>query len=291
MPVPTRVVDLALFGQAGQPAGEPGDDAVLPAAQGVEVDGGGGEGQPGVGHLLGFGDHLGGVQQRLGRDAADVEAHPAQRAAGVDHDDLACRGRRRGTRRCSRPARRRAPGPRRARRPWSRCTGRARPTGAAARSWPDGGARRRPVPRRRRQLLLRACPVPATPHRPRCPAGWLVTDSFGAAPHPAAPATSTVPITVPSRHRVTDRQGQRDDRPGDRRRHVEGGLVALQGQQRVFGRHGVARGDEDLDDRDVGEVADVRDADLLRGHAALLPGGRGCGANGQRSRRRSSSSR
>jgi hypothetical protein len=50
----------------------------------------------------------------------------------------------------------------------------------------------------------------------------------------------------------------------------QGGLVALQGQQRIFGRHGVTHGDVDLDDRDIGEVADVRDADLLGGHAALL---------------------
>ena len=41
-----------------------------------------------LGHLLGLGDHLGRVQQRLGRDAADVEADPAQRAAAVHQDDL-----------------------------------------------------------------------------------------------------------------------------------------------------------------------------------------------------------
>ena len=136
-------LDFALFGQPGQPAGEPGDDAVLPAAQRVQVDGRGGEGQPGVAHLLGLGDHLRRVQQRLGRDAADVEADPAERAAGVDHDDLACRGRRPGTRRCSRRGRRRGPGPRRARRPSARCRARGRRrgrcVGGPARSCPTGG--------------------------------------------------------------------------------------------------------------------------------------------------------
>ena len=87
VPVPTTVCDFALFGQPGQAAGQPLHDAVFPAAQGVEVDGGGGEGEPGVAHLFGFGDDFGGVQEGFGGDAADVEADPAERAAGVDHDD------------------------------------------------------------------------------------------------------------------------------------------------------------------------------------------------------------
>ena len=89
VPVPTQGLDFALFGEAGQAAGQPLHHAVFPAAQRVEVDGGGGEGEPGVAHLLGFGDDFGGVEQGFGGDAADVEADPAQGAAGVDHDDLA----------------------------------------------------------------------------------------------------------------------------------------------------------------------------------------------------------
>ena len=138
-------------------------------------------------------------------------------------------------------------------------------------------ARRRPVPGRRRQLLLRACPVPRRSGASADRFGGLAGDRFLRRFRTPRPGDLDGADDRALRDRVTDRQGQRDDRPGDRGRHVEGGLVALQGQQRVFGRDGVARGDEDLDDRDVGEVADVRDADLLRGHAALLPGGRGCG--------------
>jgi len=37
-------------------------------------------------HLFGLGDHLGGVQQCLGRDAADVQAGPAQGRIALDQD-------------------------------------------------------------------------------------------------------------------------------------------------------------------------------------------------------------
>ena len=38
LPTPTTDGDLALLGEAGEPAGQPLDDAVLPAAQLVDVD-------------------------------------------------------------------------------------------------------------------------------------------------------------------------------------------------------------------------------------------------------------
>ena len=60
------------------------------------------------GHLLGLGDHARRVQQRLGRDAADVQADAAERLVALDQDRPAGRDRRRGRRRCSRPDRRRA---------------------------------------------------------------------------------------------------------------------------------------------------------------------------------------
>ena len=80
--------DLALPGQAGEAAGEPLDHAVLPAAQLVEVDSRGAEHDAVLAHLLGFGDDLGGVQQRLGRDAADIEADAAERRPAIDQHDL-----------------------------------------------------------------------------------------------------------------------------------------------------------------------------------------------------------
>ena len=81
--------DLARLGEAGEPAGQLLDHAVLPAAQRVDVDGGCGEADAEMAHLLGLGDHLGGVEQRLGGDAADVEADAAQGRPALDQDDLA----------------------------------------------------------------------------------------------------------------------------------------------------------------------------------------------------------
>ena len=70
-------VDLALLGHAGETTGQLLDDLVLVRAQLVEVDLRLAETDAhvfGVGGLL---DHASGMQQRLGRDAADVEADAA----------------------------------------------------------------------------------------------------------------------------------------------------------------------------------------------------------------------
>ncbi len=82
--------DLALPGQPGQAAGQPPDHAVLPRPQLADVDRRGAEHEAVLAHLLGLGDDPGGVQQRLGRDAADVEADAAEfRPAVHEHDFLA----------------------------------------------------------------------------------------------------------------------------------------------------------------------------------------------------------
>ena len=71
---------------------------------------------------------------------------------------------------------------------------------------------------------------------------------------------------------------------GERGRHVHRRLVGLERQQRVVDRDGVSGRDVDLDDRDVGEVADVRDLDrdglARRGHTCT-----GIGASGSISKR------
>ena len=54
----------------------------------VEVDLGLAEADPVLGHLLGLGDHPRGVQQRLGGDAADVQAHAAERLVALDQHRL-----------------------------------------------------------------------------------------------------------------------------------------------------------------------------------------------------------
>ena len=87
-PVPTTVVTLRCL---ASPVSPPVSRVTTPSFQPRSASRsmvGRAEGQPVLGHLLGLGDHLGRVQQRLGRDAAHVQADPAQRTAAVDHDDL-----------------------------------------------------------------------------------------------------------------------------------------------------------------------------------------------------------
>src|SRR5699024_8268753 len=69
--------DLALPGHAGQAAGELFHHRVLEAAQLVEIDVGLAEGYAVLAQLRGRIDDLTDVQQRLGRNAADVETDPA----------------------------------------------------------------------------------------------------------------------------------------------------------------------------------------------------------------------
>ena len=60
----------------------------LNAAHAVEVDLGLAEGDALAGRLLGVGEHAGEVQQRLGRDAADVQADAAEALVALDEHGL-----------------------------------------------------------------------------------------------------------------------------------------------------------------------------------------------------------
>ena len=72
------------------------------------------------------------------------------------------------------------------------------PTGAAVRSCPDGGPADDPYPAGAVSSSFGPAPFPDVPAPVLTDsAGWLVTDSF-AGSAPPAPATSTVPMTVPS---------------------------------------------------------------------------------------------
>ena len=88
VPAPAHDLDLALLGQPGQPAGELVDDGVLPAAQLVDVDLGLAEADAVGGGLLDVAHHAGDVQQRLRRDAADVEADAAEPLVALDQHGL-----------------------------------------------------------------------------------------------------------------------------------------------------------------------------------------------------------
>ena len=86
--VPRTTLTLRCFASPSSPPVSFADDVVLPAAQRVEVDLGLAELDPEVRGLLGLGDHAGGVQHRLRRDAADVQADAAEALVALDQRDL-----------------------------------------------------------------------------------------------------------------------------------------------------------------------------------------------------------
>src|SRR5882672_251605 len=83
-------LDLALLGEDDQAAGELLDDRVLPATQLVDVHAGlaVSERDAKAAHLLHLVDHPRDVEQRLGRDAPDVEADAPQPRVALDQDRL-----------------------------------------------------------------------------------------------------------------------------------------------------------------------------------------------------------
>ena len=81
-------VDLALLGEHGQAVGQLRDHLVLPGTQLVPIDLRRRENDAACRHVGGILDHLGGVQQRLGRNAADVQADAAEHRPALDQRDL-----------------------------------------------------------------------------------------------------------------------------------------------------------------------------------------------------------
>jgi hypothetical protein len=79
---------LAPLGESRESCREPADDSPLPLAERVQIDLGVGEGHAAGAGALGLGDHLGDVQQRLGGDAADVQADAAERLVALDEHDV-----------------------------------------------------------------------------------------------------------------------------------------------------------------------------------------------------------
>ncbi len=86
-PVPRTTWTLRCLASDSRPPIEAVDDAVLPGADLVDVDARLLEGDAGLAELVGLGQHLGDVQQRLRRDAADVQADAAELLAAVDQRD------------------------------------------------------------------------------------------------------------------------------------------------------------------------------------------------------------
>src|SRR5438105_4905175 len=78
---------LSLLGHLRQPRGESTNNFAFPGAQSFEIDLWVGERYTAIGEMRRFIDDLGGVQQRLGGNAADVQTDATERGVALDQDD------------------------------------------------------------------------------------------------------------------------------------------------------------------------------------------------------------
>ena len=209
-PSPLTTRTLRPFAICAEAARELADDAVLPAAQRVDVDLGLAEGDAVVGGELRLGDDLRHVQQRLGRDAADVQADAAEALVALDEDDVEAE------------------------------VGGAERGGVAA----DAGAEDEQLGV---VVALRRC-------------GSAGGAALRAGVAPSAPSRRT--SGDPSDTLSPTLTSSSPTLPGRRARDLHRRLVGLQDDERVLLGDLLADLDEDLDDGDVGEVADVRDDDV-----------------------------
>ena len=185
------------------------------------------------------------VQQRLRRNAADVEAHAAERRVALDQHRLHAEvggAERRGV---AARARRRAPASRIRRRP-CRCRSRRRDRRGAARlgaarspALRAGGCRAR---RRRGGRGLRR-------RRPRRASSTTISEPSLT----LSPSLTLTSLTVPAAATGTSIVALSDS--------------SVTSESSAFDR--IARLHEDLDDRDVLEVADVGDLDFDRAHGRI----------------------
>ena len=81
-------LDLSLLGEPGEARRQALDHAILPATDCRRVKGRRAKAHAMRTHRLGVVDDLGDMKQRLGRDAADIEADAAEGRARVDQNDV-----------------------------------------------------------------------------------------------------------------------------------------------------------------------------------------------------------
>ncbi len=220
-PVATHDVDLARLGHAGEAAGELLDHAFLEPAQLVDVDLRRRVLDAVAAQRLHFVHHRRRVQQRLRRDAADIETDTTQRRIALDQYRLHAEvgGAERG---------RVAAGPRTQHQHLAFDVGAAGVRGGR-RGWRHcGGGRRCGTVRRR-------CGRRRTFHTRR-----------------------QRQDEAAFRHLVAELDLEFRNRASHGRRHVHRSLVGLERDQRVLGLHRIARLHEHFDDRNILEVADVR---------------------------------
>ena len=232
-------LDLALLREQCEAVGQFGDDPVLPGAQPIAVDLRGSKHDAAGGHVGRLLDHLGGMQQRLGRDAAHVQAHSAERRRAFDEGDFEPEIRRAKGRRVAPRARTehdqfesaRRCRSRRLRHRWLRGRGR----------WLRGRGRRL----RRHGRRLRG--------RRRGPLG----DGDGRDQRALG-------------HLLALLEVDRRDHAAHRRGHVHRRLLALQGDQGFVRADRGAHAREHIDHGHILRIADVRNPDLDHAHSSAF---------------------
>ena len=230
-------LDLARLRHATESARQLADDLVLPRAELVEVDLRRAERDAVLGEHLRLVHHRGDVQERLRRNAADVEAHAAQRKVALHQHGLLAEV---GRAECSAVATR--PGTKDEHLAFD-----VRLAGVG------GGSRNR----RRRGCRGRGLWGWGGSRGCRGGRGCRFRGGVCCLEHDDRRAFADL---------VADLHENLFNLARGWRGHVHRRLVRLERDERILGGDGVARFHEDLDDRDVLEVSDVRDLDLDRAH-------------------------
>ncbi len=227
---------FALLGEAGQAARQPFDHPILPAANGGGIERGLAELNPMGAHRRRLVDDFCDVQQRLRRDAADVEADAAERLPCVDQHDIPPE------------------------------IGGAERRGVAA----GACAKNENV---RLEIRLSAGIGRGLRSRRGAGLGHGLLDLGAAVRRGGGLRFST--LGVGRKHRafadlVADLDADLADHPILGRRHVHRRLVAFKREDRLFLADAFSGRDLDLDDRHVLEVADIGKPDFL-GHGRVSP--------------------
>ena len=241
---------LALLGELREPGGELLDDRFLPATQLVDVEARLAVRHAEVADLLDLVDDPGDVEERLGRDAADVEADAAERRVPLDEHGLHAQVRR--PERGAVPARARPDHEHRALDVHLPAVGRA---GGGSGS---GLTRSRRGRWFRRWSLRRPLGLRGALRRPGLLGRRFLGAGFRRLHHHDRRSLA---------HPIADLDPDLFHLSAHGRGNVHRRLVRLERDERILLLHLVPRLDEHLDDGDVLEIADIGDLHFLRRHA------------------------
>ena len=239
---------LALTRQRREAAGELANDRRLPRAQLRHIDLRGTEHDAVLGHGMSLVDDLRRMQQRLGGDAAHIQANSAQCRPAFDEGD-------RKAKVCGTKCRRVATRPGAQHEHWRMliCAGNRTRLDVRRGLGNSRSGRRRGGDRRRTWRRGRCCGSAGSGHCSGTRGDSGIRDC-DASDHAAL------------RYSLALANTDFDDRATHRRRHIHRSLVGLQSNQRRLGLDAFAHFDEHVDDRNVREVAQIRNKNVLGAH-------------------------